>query len=133
MQVPGVCKTGNKAARVKSRYEIGAASAEYADTFAAIRSLSQSLPQEQLPHFLGCLEEVRAQALIRLVSSPNDRTAAHDELLDVREAARRLHVSEDYIYRNSSKYPFVIRQGRKLLFSAHGLDEFILQQRKIRK
>jgi excisionase family DNA binding protein len=51
----------------------------------------------------------------------------HDELLAVAEAARRLGISPDYLYRHASEYPFTRRQGRKPLFSAQGIDKHIKQ------
>jgi hypothetical protein len=34
-------------------------------------------------------------------------------------------ISKDFLYRNSSRYPFTRRQGRKLLFSSVGIDEYL--------
>jgi predicted DNA-binding transcriptional regulator AlpA len=48
-----------------------------------------------------------------------------DQLLDTGEAARRLAVSRDWLYRNASKLPFTVRLGRGLRFSAQGLARYI--------
>ena len=48
-----------------------------------------------------------------------------DQLLDTGEAARRLAVSRDWLYRNASKLPFTVRLGRGLRFSAAGLARYI--------
>jgi hypothetical protein len=50
---------------------------------------------------------------------------AHDELLPAKVAAPRLGVTEDYMYKNARKLPFTRRMGRKLLFSANGIDAYI--------
>jgi hypothetical protein len=83
------------------------------------RTLAQELPAADLPGLIGELAEVNAVALARLAAPP---AAAHDELLDVTETARRLGVSEDYVYRHHRRFSFTRRQGKKLLFSSLGLD-----------
>jgi hypothetical protein len=85
---------------------------------------AQELPAEDLPDLIGRLEAAKATAWARLASlTPTSQ--AHDELLSVQEAARRLGVSEDYLYGHHREYAFTRRQGRKLLFSALGIDRFI--------
>ena len=87
----------------------------------------RNLPAEELPDLIGELEVVKATAWARL-TAPTRTHPERDELLSVPEAARRLKVSEDYLYRHSGEYPFTRRQGRKLLFSALGIDKFIKQK-----
>jgi excisionase family DNA binding protein len=79
-----------------------------------------------LPALLGELEVVRATALLKM-AAPNP-TELHDELLCIEEAAARLGVSRDYLYRHSAKFPFTRRLGRKLLFSSLGIDKHIRQR-----
>ena len=86
------------------------------------------LSAAELPEFIGQLESIKAMAWARL-AAPVAPPAQHDELLAVTETARRLGVSEDYLYRHSQEYSFTRRQGRKLLFSAAGIDRYIKQQR----
>ncbi len=88
---------------------------------------ARTLPSEQLPRFLGELEEIRATALARLTTPPAPQS--RDELLDVDAAAERLGMSPDYLYRNHSKLPFTRRMGRSLLFSSLGIDEYIRRGR----
>jgi hypothetical protein len=87
---------------------------------------AQELPADQLPHLLGELEEVRATAMARLASAPVPRKES-DELLDPAEAGRRLGVSKDYLYRHHRDFVFTRRVGRKLLFSAEGIEKHIRQ------
>jgi excisionase family DNA binding protein len=54
---------------------------------------------------------------------------AHDTLLTVEAAAARLSVSVDYVYRNASKLPFTVREGRLLRFSGQGVDDYIRRKR----
>jgi excisionase family DNA binding protein len=65
--------------------------------------------------------------LARLISLAAS-SQPHDELLSIEIAAERLGVSKDYLYRHSEDYPFTRRQGRKLLFSALGIDKHIRQK-----
>ncbi len=48
-----------------------------------------------------------------------------DELLMIEQAAERLGLSVDYLYRNHSGLPFTRRMGRSLRFSSLGIDEYI--------
>lgn len=52
-----------------------------------------------------------------------------DRLLTVAEAAARLGVSKDYLYRHAKKLPFARRMGRKLLFSSEGINQYIKRGR----
>jgi hypothetical protein len=88
---------------------------------------ARELPPEDLPEFIGQLETAKVLAWSRL-TSPGPCSQVHDELLSVAEAARRLGVSEDYLYGHSQDYPFTRRQGRKLLFSSLGIDRYIRQK-----
>jgi excisionase family DNA binding protein len=89
---------------------------------------ARELPPEDLPDLIGRLEEAKATAWARL-TAPVAAPAEHDELLSVTEAARRLGISEDYLYRHYREYAFARRQGRKVLFSALGIDKHIRQNR----
>ncbi len=83
----------------------------------------KELPVEDLPRLLGDLEEIRSTAMARLTKPPTLQRP--DDLLTVEQAAERLGVSEDYLYRNHSRLPFVCRMGRTLRFSSLGIDEYI--------
>lgn len=83
------------------------------------------LPLAELPDFLAELERIKALAWARLQAPI---AAPHDELLDISQASRRLGVSRSYLYRHQNKYAFVRRDGRKLLFSALGIDAYIQQK-----
>ena len=90
---------------------------------------ARELPADDLPALIGQLETAKAVAWQRLTAKLEPAVEAGcDELLAVPEAARRLGVSEDYLYRHSREYPFTRRQGRKLLFSAQGIDRQIRQK-----
>ncbi len=82
---------------------------------------------EDLPVLIGQLEAAKATAWARLTAPAPAQE--HDELLNVPEAARRLGISEDYLYAHHREYPFTRRHGRKLLFSALGIDRHIRQNK----
>jgi excisionase family DNA binding protein len=86
--------------------------------------LAREVTPEELPNLIGQLESAKAIAWARL-TVPTTVQTEHDELLAVTEAARRLGVSEDYLYGHHHEYPFTRRQGRKLLFSASGLQKYL--------
>jgi excisionase family DNA binding protein len=89
--------------------------------------LAKNLPASELPAFLGSLAEINAIAFARLITPA---VAAHpDQLLSVEEAAQRLHVGCDYLYRHHARLPFTRREGRKLLFSSNGIDSYLRKAR----
>ena len=89
---------------------------------------ARNLPPSELPALIGALAEVSATATARLASPP---VSTPDELLDVEQAAKRLHCSPDYLYRHHKKLPFTRqdRVGRKLLFSSNALDAYLRRAR----
>jgi len=96
------------------------------DFLEPVLALAKNLPREELPRLLGDLAEISATANARLTSSVVE--ARSDEMLDVEEAARRMGVSKDYLYRHQGKFPFARRIGRKLLFSSVGLEKFLARR-----
>jgi predicted DNA-binding transcriptional regulator AlpA len=90
-------------------------------------SEARTLSAADLPDFLGELETIRILALARIMAPAVE--SRPDELLEVPEAAHRLGVSPDFVYRNHKKYTFTRREGRKLLFSSAGLDAYLRKSR----
>lgn len=89
--------------------------------------LAATLDAADVPAFLADLEHVRMVAFARIVTPA---LAPPDRLIDIKELSDRLGVSEDFIYRNQAKYKsFARRQGKKLLFSASGLDSYLRKSR----
>jgi predicted DNA-binding transcriptional regulator AlpA len=87
-----------------------------------VLSRVKELPVEDLPRLLGDLEEIRCTAMARLTTPAQSQA---DELLSAPEAARRLGISQDYLYRHHRDFPFTRRVGRRLLFSALGIEKYI--------
>jgi predicted DNA-binding transcriptional regulator AlpA len=88
---------------------------------------ARATPSEQLPEFLGKLETARAVAYSRL-QAPAPSARPNDELLDVDAAAARLSVSKGYLYRHHKEFSFARRIGKRLLFSASGIESYINQK-----
>ena len=56
---------------------------------------------------------------------------ADDELLDAKEASRRMGYSTRWVYNNADSLPFTIRQkSGRLRFSKRGLENYLKKQRK---
>jgi excisionase family DNA binding protein len=87
----------------------------------------RGMAPEQLPELLGELERIRATVLLKMTTPAPMRES--DTLLAISAAAQRLGVSTDYLYRHANRLPFTRRMGRKLLFSAHGLESYIRQKK----
>ena|SRR5215467_3275265 len=79
----------------------------------------------QIPALLAQLSAVQSSMAARLVSASPEAKPADDVLLDVTEAAIKLGVSEDWLYRRTRSLPFVVRVGRHIRFSSNGIDRFI--------
>jgi excisionase family DNA binding protein len=92
----------------------------------ALLGAARSVSAADLPRFLGDLEAVRAVAWQRLsASSAPTREESRDSMLSVEQAARRLGISVKFLYTHSSRFPFTRHIGRRLRFSAIGLDAYI--------
>jgi excisionase family DNA binding protein len=69
---------------------------------------------------LGALASVSTAPI-----SPARQSDDEDNLLTTEEAAQRLGVSQDWLYRRAASLPFTVRLGRALRFSVRGLDRYI--------
>ncbi len=102
--------------------------AEIDSLLAQIGQMSGEVETGVLPAFLGRLEALRASSWARLAKLAGNRRGATpegpDRLLDVQEAARRLGVSTDYLYRHKG-LPFRVQMGRRVRFSFKGIERYI--------
>ena len=90
------------------------------------RAVSE-IPPETIPDILGEIERLRALLWAQMVApgakGRGEATAAEDTLLKPAEAAQRLGMSRDFLYRNADKLPFTRRLGpRRLRFSSLGIE-----------
>jgi hypothetical protein len=94
----------------------------------ADRSRVAELPCEVAAGLASEAADLRARAdglhtalLIRALAGSGTGREGPDRLLSVAEAACRLAVSQDYVYRHAAEWSFTVRRGRKLGFSEQGL------------
>ena len=99
----------------------------HTEILSSVLELGRDLPSQELPSFLGKLEEIRVTALSRL-HAPAPVLKAIDELLPAKEAARRLSVSVTHLYHVD--YDFTVRdpRTRRLRFSARGIEKYIAER-----
>jgi excisionase family DNA binding protein len=88
----------------------------------------EELSREAIPQLRGELAQLDTLLLARLLA-PGQPQTPEDQLLSVEETAVRLGCSQDYLYRHHKTLPFTRRVGRKLLFSAKGIEQHISQKR----
>jgi predicted DNA-binding transcriptional regulator AlpA len=93
-----------------------------------LRSLVECTPAHELPQLIGELEAAKAVAWARItapaVDQQSDGPVQEARNLDVAEAARRLGVSRDWLYRHASELPFAVRIGRRLVFDSLALERW---------
>lgn len=102
---------------------------------SSIQSLAELLldPQvvdrvapEEVPVLLTQLAALQTALVARLlIANKAQVESTEDRLLTIDEAASRLSVSRDFLYRRAKALPFVVRQGRLLRFSSEGLARYI--------
>jgi len=93
-----------------------------------LRSLVEGTPAPELPQLIGDLEAARAAAWARLTAPAADKRpdvpGQEARNLDVAEAAKRLGISRDWLYRHASELPFALRIGRRVVFDSLALERW---------
>jgi excisionase family DNA binding protein len=85
-----------------------------------------NVPPTRIPALLSQLSALQSAIAARLIAADRDEsTTAADTLLTVAQAAERLGVSKDWLFRRSRTLPFVVRLGRHLRFSSRGIDRYL--------
>jgi excisionase family DNA binding protein len=81
----------------------------------------------QIPALLTQLSAVQASMAARLVAASQDaaKELTEQSLLTIEDAAQRLGVSKDWLYRRTRRLPFVVRVGGRIRFSPSGIDRYI--------
>ena len=99
------------------------------DYLAATR---RNLASEAVASLRGELAKLDTLLLARLLSPNGTGRGEHaeppDRRLNVQEAAEKLSVSRDWLYRHSASLPFAIRIGRGLGFSEVGIERYLRQR-----
>jgi excisionase family DNA binding protein len=102
-------------------------------------SLVDGLNKEELAALLEQLKGLEGRVMARLLLDTNEQSTSaesdhSDNLLTVDEAARKLKVSRDWVYRHADRLAFTVRLGPgQLRFSEHGIERFIRQRQGSRK
>jgi excisionase family DNA binding protein len=86
---------------------------------------ARGLGADALAEALGATERLKARLWVRLYAEGAPLQREEDRLLDVKEAAKRLAISKDTLYRKASNLPFTVRIGGNVRFSAQGISRFI--------
>jgi predicted DNA-binding transcriptional regulator AlpA len=103
------------------------------DAIAGDPAQAAGLPVEATRALLARCALAHGALVARLLEAGGDGAHAptsggEDQLLDVAAVAQRLGVSPDSVYRRAARWPFTIRIGRALRFSARGLDVYLRQR-----
>lgn len=87
-------------------------------------SLSASEHPELVGELVGELAALSARVQMAMMV-PRSSNGHGDRLLTVDEAAERLNLSKDTLYRRADDFPFTVRHGRKVGYSSNGIDRYI--------
>ncbi|MCP3995678.1 MAG: helix-turn-helix domain-containing protein [bacterium] len=80
---------------------------------------------DRLRDLIAALSARVTAGTVRIVCSGDRRADGRpDENLSAAEAAKRLGVSRSWLYSNAHGLPFTRHIGRRVLFSAQGLDRW---------
>ena len=109
-----------------ARHRVGPALLRISVSLAEVEAAGTELSSpEEIASALGELERVKF-LLARRLTSPTPNATEKDQLLTVQEAARRLALSPDTLYRKARDLPFTVTlPGRQTRFSSHGIDRFL--------
>jgi len=95
------------------------------DLDAAIAAASQA----ERPALVVALAARLAALGAGMLQTPAPEDGSPDRNLSVTEAAARLGMSRGWLYRHGGELPFVVRLGRRLLFSERGIEAFLARRR----
>jgi predicted DNA-binding transcriptional regulator AlpA len=95
------------------------------DELAANPERALDLSPSTAGAMLARLAGIQTVLLARLLAPTEASADPEDRLLDVAEAAEKLHLSQTYLYRNHKRFPFTVRVGNSLRFSSAGIAKWI--------
>ena len=91
------------------------------------------LPKASNPALLGELEHLKASLWGQMVEAGARTGEPQDSLLAIEEAAEKLAVTHDWLYRHHDDLPFTRRLGPKQLrFSERGIQEYLRRRGRTR-
>ena len=104
------------------------------DALAADPARAVDLPIHIVAGLLAGIAAVQAALAARILvlaaeSAQTDSSRTEDTLLTANQAASRLAVSPDWVYRRASRLPFTVRLDRGALrFSTLGIERYLRQR-----
>jgi excisionase family DNA binding protein len=101
---------------------------EIAANPACAAELAPAVAQALMSRCVIALAVLNARLLSAPENGRGNSAPDGDRRLNVEQAAARLGVSKDYLYRNAGSLPFTVRIGRSLGFSEAGLEKYIRQR-----
>jgi predicted DNA-binding transcriptional regulator AlpA len=88
--------------------------------------LAKDLSSEEAANMLTQLTAVQQTLTAQVVSSKGSNTEdTEDRLLNIDEAAQRLSMTTDWLYRNWKNFVFARKISGQLRFSSQGIDRYI--------
>ncbi len=93
---------------------------------AELEQAVANVPVSHIPTLLGVLATIQATAQLRMHHQEPEPARQEERLLTIEEAAQRLNMTKDYLYRNANKFPFIVRPApRQVRVSLIGLERYI--------
>src|SRR5262245_30934521 len=86
---------------------------------------ARDVSRESIPPILLRLVAVQTALAPRTAQPDESHTEDCDRLLTAQEAAKKLGVTSDWLYRRSRRLPFAVKLGRAVRFSQSGIDRWI--------
>lgn len=101
----------------------------FRETMTEARDIVKDSPPAALAVALADLEKLKAILWTQLTMACASRPEPEDMLLDAESAAQRLGVSPETLYRKAKTFPFRVKVGNSLRFSATGINAWIKSRR----
>jgi|HubBroStandDraft_6_1064221.scaffolds.fasta_scaffold217046_2 hypothetical protein len=87
-----------------------------------------SIPDDQIPTAIAALAALQTALVARLMTTTSSQEDG-EALLNIEQAARKLCVTEDWLYRRAKKLGLAVKLGDGTLrFSTHAINAYIRQQ-----
>ncbi len=97
-------------------------------TRADLSRLVEETPEPDLADLVGDLEAAKARAYARLTAPRVAAVSEHDRNLTAQEAAERLGMSTDWLYKHP-ELPFVVDMGGATRYSSAGIEKWLRTRR----
>lgn len=89
-------------------------------------TLASEVPSDQAAGYICHLAAVQTMLAARMAPTAPSSEDEPDQLLTADEAAQRLNVSKDWLYRHAATLPFTVRPTpKRLRFSGQGIAAYI--------